>query len=321
MEHRLKKNHENKIVRKNKKKAENLLNHSEINSVTKITRSISKKSLKSENLKTSGIFPVPNKNEKNIKKTTTSNPPKRTTPTGNVKSNIPKLSPLKVPRDAAVHFGNFYGITENTIRKINNGDHGVENVDLNASTKSEFTRQMFHKLERSAGTEEYARQVSALLEETVEPANFRVNPLPSENSIPDGRQNPTGYPLWYKDPYKMPITAKREYQLLKEKYAKMNINSNVQSENCIKEEFSTSEDENDNVNLKKTEEDKRNTVKSLTNLSFDHSSVDENSTESSISYDETDDENHSTILLSDEENENEDEDEDYENIDTALPVR
>lgn len=62
----------------------------------------------------------------------------------------------------------------------------------------------FNRLERSAGTEEYARQVSALLEETVEPANFRVNPLPSENSIPNGRQNPTGYPLWYKDPYKMP---------------------------------------------------------------------------------------------------------------------
>ncbi|XP_015181922.1 PREDICTED: uncharacterized protein LOC107069267 [Polistes dominula] len=256
---------------------------------------------------------------RNIKKSTKSNPSKRTTLTGNVKSNSPKLSPLKVPRDAAVHFGNFYGITENTIRKTNNGDHGVKNVDLKASTKSEFTRQMFHKLERSAGTEEYARQVSALLEETVEPANFRVNPLPSENSIPDGRQNPTGYPLWYKDPYKMPITAKREYQLLKEKYAKMSINSNVQSEN-YKEEFSTSEDEID-VNFEITEEDKRNTAESLTNRSFNHSSIDENSTKSSVSYDENDDENHSTILLSDEEDENENEDKDYENVDTALSVR
>ncbi|KAI4503972.1 hypothetical protein M0802_001375 [Mischocyttarus mexicanus] len=314
MERRLK-NHENKIVRKCKKKK------TEISSVTKITRSVSKKSLKSDNLKISGIVPVLNKSERNMKKSAISNPPKRKTLTGNVKSNTQKLSPLKVPPDAAVHFGNFYGIKENTIRKANNGDHGVKNVDLKASTKSEFTRQMFHKLERTSGTEEYARQVSALLEETVEPANFRVIPLPSENSIPDGRQNPTGYPLWYKDPYKMPITAKKEYQLLKEKYANLNLNSNIQSENCIKE-FSTSEDENDNVNLEKTEKDKRNIDKSITNRSFDHSSIDENSTEnSSVSYDENDDENHSTILSSDEEDEDENEDEDYENFDTTLPVR
>lgn len=65
--------------------------------------------------------------------------------------------------------------------------------------------RLTHRLERTAGTEEYARQVSDLLEEIAEPAHFKLRSLPNENSIPDGRYSPSGYPLWYKDPYKMPL--------------------------------------------------------------------------------------------------------------------
>ncbi|KAL2744303.1 AP-3 complex subunit beta-1-like [Vespula maculifrons] len=311
MEHKSKESNENKIARKITRKVE-------IKSTTKVGRSISKKSLKSGNLKTSGTFPVLNKSEKNLKKPTIPNPLKSATLIGNAKSDTQKLSSLKVPQNAAVHFGNFYGLQENPIEKSNNLGNDAKNIDLRTSTKSEFTRQMVHKLERSAGTEEYARQVSAFLEETVEPADFRVNPLPSENSIPDGRQNPTGYPLWYKDPYKMPMTAKKEYQLLKEKYGNMNINSNVRSTNFLKE-LSTSEDEEDNISLEEIEEHKKSTDKFLTNQSSNHSSsTDDSSIESSVSYDENDDEEHSTILPGEEE---EDEEEDYETVDTALSVR
>lgn len=69
----------------------------------------------------------------------------------------------------------------------------------------EIVFQLIPRLERTAGTEDYARQVSALLEETVEPAHFKLHSLPTENSIPDGRYNPTGFPLWYKEPYKIPL--------------------------------------------------------------------------------------------------------------------
>ncbi|XP_076657408.1 uncharacterized protein LOC143361702 [Halictus rubicundus] len=114
-----------------------------------------------------------------------------------------------LPKDAAVHFGNFYGVHESTSKprpgKIEgSSNHGSE--PTRTTPRLEFTRQMVHKLERTAGTEEYARQVSALLEETVEPAHFRLHSLPTENSIPEGgRQNPSGYPLWYKEPYKTPL--------------------------------------------------------------------------------------------------------------------
>ncbi|KAL2712862.1 AP-3 complex subunit beta-1-like [Vespula squamosa] len=310
MEGKSKESNGNKIERKTTKKVE-------VKPATKVARSISKKSLKFGSLKTSGTFPVLNKSEKNLKKSTISSPSKNTTLTGNAKSDTQKLSPLKVPRNAAVHFGNFYGLQENASKKSNNSDHDVKIIDLKTSTKLEFTRQMVHKLERSAGTDEYARQVSALLEETVEPANFQVNQLPSENSIPDGRQNPTGYPLWYKDPYKMPITAKKEYQFLKEKYGNMSIDSKVRSENFV-EELSSSEDEEDNVSLEEIEEDKKSTDKFLTNQSDHSSSTEDTSIKSSVSYDENDDEEHSAILTDEEE---EDEEEDYETIDTALPVR
>lgn len=57
MEHKSKESNGNKIARKTTKKVE-------IKSVTKVARSISKKSLKSDNLKTSETFPVLNKSEK-----------------------------------------------------------------------------------------------------------------------------------------------------------------------------------------------------------------------------------------------------------------
>lgn len=57
MEHKSKESNGNKIARKITKKVE-------IKSVTKVARSISKKSLKSDNLKTSETFPVLNKSEK-----------------------------------------------------------------------------------------------------------------------------------------------------------------------------------------------------------------------------------------------------------------
>ncbi|XP_078035173.1 uncharacterized protein LOC144469115 isoform X2 [Augochlora pura] len=124
-----------------------------------------------------------------------------------------------LPKDAAVHFGNFYGVGENAGRprpgKIQGSPNPVPQPTRTAP-RLEFTRQMVHKLERTAGTEDYARQVSALLEETVEPAHFRVHSMPTENSIPDGgRQNPPGYPLWYKEPYKTPLDQEEIRRLLK----------------------------------------------------------------------------------------------------------
>ncbi|XP_050593305.1 uncharacterized protein LOC126923664 [Bombus affinis] len=128
-----------------------------------------------------------------------------------------------LPDDAAVHFGNFYGIQ----KKSNKPRAGRVRSLLDSTSPSstsykptprlEFTRQMVQKLERTAGTKEYARQVSALLEETVEPAHFKLHSLPTENSIPDGRYNPTGFPLWYKEPYKMPFASDEVYKLLKER--------------------------------------------------------------------------------------------------------
>ncbi|XP_076292389.1 uncharacterized protein LOC143214828 [Lasioglossum baleicum] len=131
-----------------------------------------------------------------------------------------------LPKDAAVHFGNFYGLHESTNKprpgKIQGSSpHGSE--PTRTTPRLEFTRQMVHKLERTAGTEEYARQVSALLEETVEPAHFRLHSLPTENSIPDGgRQNPSGYPLWYKEPYKTPLAQADICKLLKSEQASGN---------------------------------------------------------------------------------------------------
>lgn len=61
------------------------------------------------------------------------------------------------------------------------------------------------RLERASDTEDYTRQVSTLLKETVEPPNFRLNPFPSENSIPNGSRGISDYPLWYKEPHEIPL--------------------------------------------------------------------------------------------------------------------
>ncbi|CAD1473236.1 unnamed protein product [Heterotrigona itama] len=128
-----------------------------------------------------------------------------------------------LPDDAAIHFGNFYGVEKNSnkpragrVRSLLDSA-SPSSTSYKPTPRVEFTRQMVHKLERTAGTKEYARQVSALLEETVEPAHFKLHSLPTENSIPDGRHNPTGFPLWYKEPYKMPFASNEVYELLREK--------------------------------------------------------------------------------------------------------
>ncbi|XP_043257540.1 uncharacterized protein LOC122400251 [Colletes gigas] len=123
-----------------------------------------------------------------------------------------------VPKDAAVHFGNFYGVQKGSIPQTGKTKNSFESAfsSLRTAPRLEFTRQMVHKLERTAGTEEYARQVSALLEETVEPPHFKLHSVPAENSIPDGRQNPSGYPLWYKEPFKTPYASDEIYKLLME---------------------------------------------------------------------------------------------------------
>ncbi|XP_054008891.1 uncharacterized protein LOC128892475 [Hylaeus anthracinus] len=134
-------------------------------------------------------------------------------------SKLPKDARLasNVPKDAAVHFGNFYdvqgGSNKPQLEKTRSSLNSTSSP-LRTAPRLEFTRQMVHKLERTAGTEEYARQVSVLLEETVEPPHFKLHSVPAENSIPDGKQNPSGYPLWYKEPYKMPFAPDDIYKLL-----------------------------------------------------------------------------------------------------------
>ncbi|XP_076751568.1 uncharacterized protein LOC143432222 [Xylocopa sonorina] len=139
------------------------------------------------------------------------------------KNKVPKNTRLisELPQDTAVHFGNFYGIQET----VNKAQAGRVRSSLESTApfrkltpRFEFTRQMVQKLERTVGTENYARQVSDLLEEIVEPAHFKLHSLPTKNSIPDGRHNPTGFPLWYKEPYKMPLISSEVYKLLQEKF-------------------------------------------------------------------------------------------------------
>ncbi|XP_076679997.1 uncharacterized protein LOC143375106 [Andrena cerasifolii] len=137
---------------------------------------------------------------------------------GEVAKEAQKLA-TSLPKDAAVHFGNFYGVHGSSKKlqpgKVTSSAAGTA-PSFRVTPRLEFTRQMVQKLERTAGTEEYARQVSALLDETVEPPHFKPHSLPAENSIPDGRHNPSGYPLWYKDPYKMPFTSDEVRKLFKE---------------------------------------------------------------------------------------------------------
>ncbi|XP_017892148.1 uncharacterized protein LOC108632229 [Ceratina calcarata] len=142
-----------------------------------------------------------------------------------------------LPEDTAVHFGRFYGVEDANKPKAGRVKTSSDPTAVpyyRLTPRLEFTRQMVQKLERTAGTEEYARQVSALLEETVEPAHFKLHSLPTENSIPDGRHNPTGFPLWYKEPFKMPFTSDEVYKLLKEKFD----NAERKAKNIFDEEAS-----------------------------------------------------------------------------------
>ncbi|CAK9801340.1 hypothetical protein ANTPLA_LOCUS2776 [Anthophora plagiata] len=203
-----------------------MFNKSKVISTTRVPEKLQKKSKKSNNLSASPSFvgkfrKFSGKKQKSHFSKSSSNsefPVKNELPNDNrLTSNLPK--------DAAVHFGNFYGIQAGVNKPQPGKVKGF--LESNGSSykttpKLEFTRQMVQKLERTAGTAEYARQVSALLEETVEPAHFKLHSLPAENSIPDGRYNPTGFPLWYKEPYKMPFRADEVYKLLKEKFDNAN---------------------------------------------------------------------------------------------------
>ncbi|XP_076390855.1 uncharacterized protein LOC100875920 isoform X1 [Megachile rotundata] len=146
-----------------------------------------------------------------------------------------------LPKDAAVHFGSFYGVQGNANKSQPREVHSLlESASPSYATtpRLEFTRQMVQKLERTAGTKDYARQVSALLEETVEPPHFKLHSPPVENSIPDGRHNPTGYPLWYKDPYKMSFNSDEIYKLLKEEYDNDSKNAkDIFEEEIVEHEF------------------------------------------------------------------------------------
>nr|XP_031837090.1 uncharacterized protein LOC116428959 [Nomia melanderi] len=156
-----------------------------------------------------------------------------------------------VPRDAAAHFGHFYGVQE-TASKPRPGEiqSSLDSVPRSARTapRMEFTRQMVHKLERTAGTENYARQVSALLEETVEPAHFKLHSMPAENSIPDGgrHNNPWGYPLWYKEPHKTPLAPDEIRKLLSnESRGGKDIFDEEYSEEDSSEEFTDEQEDAD----------------------------------------------------------------------------
>ncbi|KZC13725.1 PREDICTED: uncharacterized protein LOC107191835 [Dufourea novaeangliae] len=183
-----------------------------------------------------------------------------------------RLTSSNVPKDAAVHFGNFYGVQESSNKPQPGRIKGsLEPVPqpVRIAPRLEFTRQMVHKLERTAGTDEYARQVSALLEETVEPPHFRLHSVPPENSIPDGRQNPTGYPLWYKEPYKIPFSSDEIYKkLLSEKYDNAKGGKDVfdeeLSDNNSSEE-STEEEQIDDFFQDPTENNLVKKVKSMLN--------------------------------------------------------
>ncbi|XP_011866879.1 PREDICTED: uncharacterized protein LOC105561481 [Vollenhovia emeryi] len=133
------------------------------------------------------------------------------TPNKNYTSSTLKQPQLitKAPKDAAVHFGNFYGLWDD-IGKAHCNNHWNNHLIRDGTANNrphrlEFTRQMVHKLERVTDTEDYMRQVSVLLKKTVEPPDFRLNQLPSRNSIPNGSRSASDYPLWYKEPHKISL--------------------------------------------------------------------------------------------------------------------
>ncbi|XP_011689210.1 PREDICTED: uncharacterized protein LOC105450842 isoform X2 [Wasmannia auropunctata] len=127
----------------------------------------------------------------------------------NYKSSMTIKQPhfiTKAPKNAAVHFGNFYGLWDDAGKiYCNNHLKKKETTMINRSHRLEFTRQMVHKLEKATDMEDYMRQVSVLLKKTVEPSNFRLNQFLSKNSIPDGNRSSSDYPLWYKEPHNISL--------------------------------------------------------------------------------------------------------------------
>ncbi|XP_077260071.1 uncharacterized protein LOC143896242 [Temnothorax americanus] len=115
----------------------------------------------------------------------------------------------KAPKNAAVHFGNFYGLWDDVEKTYCNNHFNnrliKEETAIKRPHRLEFTRQMVNKLERATDAEDYMRQVSVLLKKTVEPPDFRLNQLPSRNSIPNGSRSSSDYPLWYKEPHKISL--------------------------------------------------------------------------------------------------------------------
>lgn len=63
--------------------------------------------------------------------------------------------------------------------------------------------------------EDYMRQVSVFLKKTVEPPNFKLNQLLPKNSIPNGIQSSSDYPLWYKEPHKLSLVFSNPIAQLK----------------------------------------------------------------------------------------------------------
>ncbi|KYM96792.1 hypothetical protein ALC62_12584 [Cyphomyrmex costatus] len=127
---------------------------------------------------------------------------------------------IKTPKNAAIHFGNFYGLL-NDVEKVycNNycDNHLIKEKTamIKRPHRLEFTRQMVHRLEKATNMEDYTRQVSVLLKKTVEPPNFRLNQLLSKNSIPNGTQSSSDYPLWYKEPHKLSLVFSNPIAKLK----------------------------------------------------------------------------------------------------------
>ncbi|XP_036147602.1 uncharacterized protein LOC118647237 [Monomorium pharaonis] len=119
----------------------------------------------------------------------------------NCKSMIIKQPQIitKGLENAAVHFGNFYGLWDD-VEKADCKNHLRGEMVVKKPQRLEFTRQMVHKLERAMDAEDYARQVSVLLRKTVEPPDFRLNQLLSKDSIPNASRSSSDYPLWYKEP-------------------------------------------------------------------------------------------------------------------------
>ncbi|XP_071568547.1 uncharacterized protein [Temnothorax nylanderi] len=144
------------------------------------------------------------------------------TPNENYKSSMTVKKPqfsTKAPKNAAVHFGNFYGLWDDVEKTYCNNHLNnrliKDETAIKRPCRLEYTRQMVNKLEKATDEEDYIRQVSVLLKKTVEPPDFRLNQLPSRNSIPNGSRSSSDYPLWYKEPHKISLVFSNPIAQLK----------------------------------------------------------------------------------------------------------